>query len=322
MIDGFRRVPLRRATWRLLGGSAGGWILLWGCSPTALPPQTTDPRAPGCVPLGPARSLPAEIRESSGLAWSGVDPDLLWTHNDSGGEAVLFGVRSDGTLVRRVPVRGASLVDWEDLEAARCEEGSCLWIADTGDNGERRRQPVLYQVPEPDPEGSEPVTATVFPIEFPDGPRDVEALFLLPGEGPYLITKGRNHPVTLYRYPLPLRSGERVRLEAVGTLGETVPSFGERVTGAGADPEGRFVAVRSLDSLFFLTPRGGGFVSLESASRSLRALEEPQGEAVAAGPDGRIALSSEGGPLGGAASLQILQCPAIPTASGTGPAGY
>lgn len=41
---------------------------------------------------------------------------------------------------------------------------------------------------------------------------------------------------------------------------------------------------------------------------NLRTLQEIQGEAVALGPDGLVVLTSEGGPLGGPASMRLLRC--------------
>jgi hypothetical protein len=40
----------------------------------------------------------------------------------------------------------------------------------------------------------------------------------------------------------------------------------------------------------------------------LRTLQEPQGEGVAVGEDGLIALTSEAGPAGQRGSLAVLRC--------------
>ena len=55
-------------------------------------------------------------------------------------------------------------------------------------------------------------------MALPDGPRDIEAMYVLPTDQVFFVTKGRNHPVTIYRYPLPLRSGDVVTLEEVQRL--------------------------------------------------------------------------------------------------------
>jgi hypothetical protein len=103
---------------------------------------------------------------------------------------------------------------------------------------------------------------------LPDGPRDMEALFVLPGEELYFITKGRSHPVTVYRYPPPLRAGETVTLEEVQTLTEGPVAIPYQVTGADASPDGRLVAVRTYESLTFYRMSRGRLVPLRGAGWS------------------------------------------------------
>src|SRR4051812_34201862 len=64
---------------------------------------------------GPIRAgMMAEPRnlETSGLAASQRTAGLLWTHNDSGGEPVLFALNTDGTLRGSVQLQGVVNRDW------------------------------------------------------------------------------------------------------------------------------------------------------------------------------------------------------------------
>jgi hypothetical protein len=88
-----------------------------------------------------------------------------------------------------------------------------------------------------------------FPIRYPDGPQDAEALFVLPDTTVYIISKGRNGPITVYRYPPPLRAGERVLLEPVQQLSPGLVQLPDLVTGAAATPDGRTIAVRTYTHL-------------------------------------------------------------------------
>ena len=135
----------------------------------------------------------------------------------------------------------------------------------------------------------------------------MEAIFVLPGEMVYLVTKGADHPVTVYRYPGSLRSGT-VTLEEVQRLSDGPEQLLNRVTGASASVGGEWVAVRTYSALRFYRPQGGRLVPVEGGLVNLRPLREIQGEGVALGPDGLVALSSEGGPLGGPPSLRLLRC--------------
>lgn len=224
---------------------------------------------------------------------------------------MLFAVDRRGRLVDTVRIPGAENTDWEDLEAADCPAGRCLYLGDVGDNAERRRDVVLYRMVEPGPGDDPRARIDVFPVRFPDGPRDVEALFVLPGQRIHLVTKGRNHPVTVYRYPLPLRPGEEVTLEEVQRLTSGPAGLPDHVTGAAADSRGRTVVVRSYSDLRFYGVEEGRLRPLHGGALSLRTLREAQGEAVTFAPGGRLVLASEAGPWGRRGGLRLLRCPGI-----------
>ncbi|MDX1566605.1 MAG: hypothetical protein R3223_02320 [Longimicrobiales bacterium] len=285
-------------------------LVFSGCAwNTAGSTSCTLDRAP--VALAPG------LGESSGLAPAGSpDPGasapFFWTHNDSGSEPVLYRVSSDGSIADsvRVVLSGGSARDLEALERASCVEGLCLYLADVGDNEERRDDAALYRFPEPDP-GVGSATAMALPIRFPDGPTDVEALFVLPGDRIFLVSKGRSRPVTVYRYPLPLRPGKRVTLERVQALTRESPFLPRYVTGASAMPGGLLVAVRTYESLHFYRVEEDRLVPVPGGKVILRTLREAQGEAVASLPDGRLLLTSEAGPLGRRGGLVTLRCPQL-----------
>jgi len=291
--------------------------VLPGCVPasTAL---STDPLggAAACTVDRGQVSLPRAIPEASGLGFSRRDSTLLWTHNDSGGAPVVYGVDRSGQLLGEVRLTGVENTDWEDLEIAECDRGmSCIWIADTGDNLERRSDIALLRFREPDPAtlggGAIEVAPDRFPIALPDGPRDIEAMHILPGEAVFVVTKGRNHPPTVYRYPLPLRSGERVVLEEVARLGDERASLTGRITASSASPDGRWIAVRSYDALSLYRPTDGGRLGRAVFTVPLLRLAEPQGEGVAIGNGGEVVLASEGGGPFRSSSLRFLRCPGV-----------
>lgn len=252
--------------------------------------------------------LPAALDESSGVAIGLRDPAVLWTHNDDG--STLFALDTTGALRGSAPVR-PRLRDWEDLATAPCEvHASCLYMADTGDNAERRSDGSIkiLRVAEPGlplPEG--PLRAEAFPIRLPDGPRDIEALFVLPGEQVHLVTKGRNHAVTVYRYPPPLRP-DTVTLVEVQRLTDGAQPLANQVTGASALADGTIVAIRTYQTLAFYAVEGDTLAPRIDGLVNLRTLQEAQGEAVALGSDGLVILTSEAGFFGGGGSMNILRC--------------
>ena len=158
---------------------------------------------PGCSPTAIAVPLPRELEESSGVAVSRRRPGVFWTHNDD--SSVLHAIDATGSILASFRIR-PPLSDWEDIAVAECPHaGSCLYLADLGDNQERRAPGNVRILRSAEPEASRagPLEAEVFPIRLPDGPRDVEALLVFPGERVHVVTKGRNHAITVYRYPPP-----------------------------------------------------------------------------------------------------------------------
>ena len=65
--------------------------------------------------------VPRAIGESSGVAVSRTYPGVLWTHNDSGDDAVLYAIDMAGNLIGRFPVSGARNRDWEDIDLGPCQ---------------------------------------------------------------------------------------------------------------------------------------------------------------------------------------------------------
>jgi hypothetical protein len=93
------------------------------------------------------------LTESSGVAVSRAHPGIVWTHNDSGDGPYLYATDLHGNDRGAIRVSGAAAVDWEDMALAPCPSGrgECVYLADTGDNLERRTSVTIYAVAEPDP---------------------------------------------------------------------------------------------------------------------------------------------------------------------------
>jgi hypothetical protein len=256
---------------------------------------------------GPSQALPDVLDETSGLAVGIRDPSRIWTHNDSGHEPQLFTLDSGGVLHATVEVDQRNR-DWGDMDRARYGEDSCLYLADTGDNMERHPQVILYRLPEPDGRTDGTAHADRYLMQFPNGPRDVEAMYILPGERIFFVTKGRNHPITIFRYPLPLKPDTVVTLEPVQVMSKGPVAPPRYVTGASATLDGSTVVVRTYETLeFFAAGEDGSLTPTEDSRVNLRTLREPQGEAVAFLPDGRLVLSSESG-FTSLPSIVMLSC--------------
>ena len=256
---------------------------LVACAPGA---EDTAP----CTIASNARELDADIWETSGLALSRRTPGVLWTHNDSGNEPFLYAFDSTGTIMGHVRVSGAALIDWEDMAAGPCNAGTCLFIADIGDNRGRRDSISIYVVPEPLPTDSTTGPATVYHARYPGRAQDAEAIFVLPSGDLYVVTKGRRDSIALYRYAKSdQQPGRAVTLERVRALWPRPSSSINRVTGASASPGGERVAIRTYGTLLIYETDsllGSGAPRLTSSLRGLgesRARAWPSVTAVRSG---------------------------------------
>jgi hypothetical protein len=254
--------------------------------------RTSDMQA--CAVVSAEMALPAEVRESSGLARSARDPNLFWTHNDAGHGPELFAVNETGKLMQRVRVTGAESVDWEDIEAAPCGHENCLYIGDIGDNDARRDRVTVYRVVEPAAGASETAPAEAWHARYPDGPRDAEALFVDASGAVYIVTKGRRGAISLYRWPMASAPGQTVVLERVRDLFPEPEHNDDRVTAATATPNGRWVGIRTYRTLY-LYPAAQllGAGDPAPVTVDLTHLAQAQGESLVLADDGSAWLSSE-----------------------------
>ena len=261
-----------------------------------------DTAGPCSVLNGGAVKLP-EIPEASGLAISRRNPGVIWSHNDSGNESVLFALDSAGVLRGkvRVPVQ---MRDWEDISAAHCPSGDCIYLADIGDNRTARKRIQIYRVPEPAATDAETSLPEVFTANYEDGPHNAEAMFVI-GEDLFVVTRDRRGWV--YR-SIPTVLGKReITLERLVQLG--LPA----VTDAEASPDEKSVVVRtSHEAVLYRTAdllRGESEPYLRIP---LDGLKEPQGEGVALDGKGMLYLASEGRFWDRSGRLLSLSC-ALPT---------
>jgi hypothetical protein len=249
-----------------------------------------------CVAAGSLVRLQG-VAEASGAAASRRNPGIIWTHNDSG-DPIIFAFDTKGGAKGRVTITGATVTDWEDLAVAPCPQGSCLYIADIGDNNRARRQITIYRVAEPALDAQATPPAEAITLTYPDGARDAEAVFIT-REQLFVVSKTNAETTTLYR-------------AALGTKGGTLTTVTrlplDRVTGGSISPDGEWVALRSNDELtIYRAAELASGKAAEPRRFALTSFGEPQGEGVAIGADGVIYLVGEGG--GGGGTLAPIRCP-------------
>ena len=190
-----------------------------------------------------------EITESSGVAASRCQSNVLWTHNDSGDDAFVYAFTMSGDSLGTWKVQNAENNDWEDIAAYKDKAGKCfLYIGEIGDNKAKRPEHAVYRIPEPvivpAAVGSsrkgplQTANAEVIRFSYPDVDQDCETLMVHPKSGDiYIVTKRVSGPAAIYRIDGAFDSSEVQKAMSIGELSVLAVPNGF-LTGGDISPDG------------------------------------------------------------------------------------
>ncbi|MEV8506519.1 hypothetical protein AB0368_17155 [Actinoplanes sp. NPDC051475] len=238
------------------------------------------------------------LNELSGIVATDDGYVVINDGSDAQRQKVFF--LDDGCdIIKRVPFSGNGPRDTEDMVLS--PDGKTLWIADTGDNGVRKRPP----------EHRETVSVWTMPVDGSKEPKihrltypagdyhDAEAL-LLDGDGkPIIVTKEVTGPAMLYTPAAALKTNnsEGVPLKKVGQLelprtdtqGTAFARLAQGVvTGAAIAPGGDKIVIRTyLDAFEWDVTNGNILAALKNKPRGTGLPGEPFGEAITYSADGK-----------------------------------
>lgn len=158
-------------------------------------------------------ALPNACGESSGLTV--VNSNAFWTHNDSGNPSEIYRVDSLGKLTRRIYIKNASNIDWEEI---RDGKDGYYYIGDFGNNNNDRQNLRILKINNPENHNLDSIDAEIITFHYPnqyayppadsDKNFDMEAM-ICKGDYLYLFSKNRSSPYTgfTYLYRLPKIAG-------------------------------------------------------------------------------------------------------------------
>ncbi|MCW5893218.1 MAG: hypothetical protein KIT14_22110 [bacterium] len=270
--------------------------------------------APGVCPTYALRarrvgSVPEALRELSGLAASRRHPGIYWAHNDSGNALALHAIREDGRIVATFPIPGVKSRDPEDVAVGPCDatrSAWCIYLADIGDNGQRRAGVQLLKLREPAELRNQPLRAEVLPFTYAEGPRNAEAILVDPRTARvFVISKVLASLGDVFRVDgLGSRAGgTAVRVRRLRAPNE----FDSYTTAAAVHPDGERVLLRTYGRVWELrSPGARAFEDvLDATPVAVTSASQPQAEAISYTSDGRgYLLGSEG--VG--APLYLVEC--------------
>ncbi|MCK5740355.1 hypothetical protein KAH55_14295, partial [bacterium] len=225
-----------------------------------------------------------EIDEASGIGASRRNPDVFWTHNDSGGENRLFAFNRQGTHLGTYYLDGAENRDWEDIAVGPGPEDdvSYIFVADIGDNDGEHDMNYVYRVPEP-LVGSEQVPVVLeldavdrLAYQYPDGPRDAETLMVDPLTRDWVIVSKREENVQVYRAPFPQDVERTMVLEYVTYLPVT------QIVGGDISIDGTEIILKNYLEMYYFQRRNATSIgtALLAPPVTVPYFLEPQGEGV------------------------------------------
>lgn len=241
--------------------------------------------------------LPFQLKENSGMATYG--DGTVWLIEDSGNKAEIYQVDLKGNLLKTFTVKGASNKDWEDL--AQDKEGN-LYIADTGNNHNDRKNLVIYKVNNPNHEKGDKINAEKIQFRYPEQKQfppkkkdllyDAEALFYR-DDYLFLITKNRSTPFTgkALVYKIPSTKGN-YQATLIGDLVTCADENRCKVAAADISADGKTVVLLGSGMLWVYTDyEGDNFTKGNMRTIDLRTAS--QLEAVSFVNDTTLLLSDE-----------------------------
>ncbi|HEX8250978.1 MAG TPA: hypothetical protein VF599_22580 [Pyrinomonadaceae bacterium] len=245
-----------------------------------------------------------EIPESSGLVNSPCQPDVLWTHNDSGDNAFVFALDRTGKKLATFKVGGAKNTDWEDLAIRKEPAGCFLYIGEIGNNARSRSEFTVYKVKEPTVSGEtnsskkNPLSteaAEAIKFEYPDTRHDAETLLVHPATGDiYVLSKRLSGASAVYKLKAGFDSNKTNRLEKITDF--TVPAIPNGLlTGGSISPDGKRVVVCDYFAAYeiVLPKQAKNFDEIwKQKPQKIELGQRAQGEAIAYAADGKAIYAS------------------------------
>jgi autotransporter-associated beta strand protein len=247
----------------------------------------------------------AAITEASGIAASRMNPNVLWTQEDSGNPAQIYAMTPAGTNLGTYTLSGAGNTDWEDIDVGPGPAAGTQYVyaGDIGDNFLLRSTIAVYRVPEPTVSDTQsPVTATLggvskFTLAYPDGAHDAESMFVDPlTRDIYIITKRDATYKYVYRAAYPQSTSGTTTLSLAATL-----TNANALTAADMSPDGSQIIIRSYatsSGLLYQRPSNGTVAdAFATTPIAIPLVSEGVGEAIGFDPQGRGYYTTSEGTL-------------------------
>ncbi len=218
-----------------------------------------------------------ELNELSGLAASQKSDTVLWTHNDSGSDPVIYTISTLGNSLEKFSLAGVEAVDYEDIAIGKGQ----IFLADIGDNEAIRDYLTVYHFPEPDHSVTEINNIQKIQYTYPEGARDAETLLYDPVSDSLFVLSKREKNVSLFSLPT------EAKQPIVANYQLTIPY--RNFTSGDISPSGTEIIVKTYEIILYWKRDSSQTVAEAMAQEPifLPYTPEPQGESLAWLANGR-----------------------------------
>ena len=240
--------------------------------------QVTVPSLPFEVSPDTVSIVPGLIDEASGIADSRKNPGLLWVEQDSGNPPELALLSYNGTVQKKIYIKGAANRDWEDIlvGSGPAAGENYVYVAETGDNTSSYPDYAIYRFPEPAAAADTVFTWDELSFKYPDHSHDCEAMLLDPDtKDIYLLTK-RDTLSKIFRLPYPQSTTSTTTADPAGTM--TISG----ICSAALSPDGTEILIKTYTNVYYWKRNPGEPITttLQRMPQTLGYVLEPQGEAL------------------------------------------
>lgn len=222
------------------------------------------------------------LKEASGLASSIINAGILYSHNDSGGENIVYAIDTKGRLKAMLLISGHKNRDWEEISTCRDpkDHKAYIYIGDIGDNRAKQESVRIIRVPEPAITLRDSLytltRSEVYEIAYEDGARDAEAFIVDPKSGDIYIISKREEQVGIYRVSYPQST---IDINLAKKVGQMKLSW---VTAADISPNGKYILVKNYLGIrrYKINRKRDIVQALIKDGKQMSYQIEPQGEAL------------------------------------------
>lgn len=202
--------------------------------------------------------LPGSLDENSGLATYG--DSTVWVIEDGGNKDEIYQINLKGDILKSLKVKNGDNQDWEDLTT---DKAGNLYIGDIGNNANKRKDLVIYKLPNPTIEPGDKIDAEKIKLHYPDQkdfpPKkeglfyDSEAIFHHDGKI-FIVTKNRSKAFTgeAHIYSVPDTKGT-YEATLVGSFTPCKDWKICQITSIDISPKGDRIVALSYGKLFIFT---------------------------------------------------------------------